>query len=115
VRREEAEATFEAQREALVETPLELSMNVEELSVKPREQSAAMRELVDRVGELERAVDELERQAGRDSPGETVHVAPIGAHTITLAAGKEREPAAQNGSDAKNPIVHTSRDLTCSV
>ena len=113
--REEAEATFEAQREALVETPLELSTNVDELSVKPREQSGAMRELVDCVGELEREVDELERQAGCDSPWETVHVAPIGAHTITLAAGKESEPAAQHGSDAKNPIVHTSRDLTCGV
>ena len=67
MRREEAEAIFEAGREAVVEMLLKLSADFEELSVRVRGQSAAMRELVDRVGELEREVDELERRAGRDS------------------------------------------------
>ena len=58
--REEAEAIYEAGREAVVEALLGLSAGFEELSGKIAEQSA-------QVVELARQIDELERQAGRDS------------------------------------------------
>ena len=67
MRREEAEAIFEAGREAVVEALLRLSAGFEDLSGKIAEQWAQFEEQSARVEELVREVDELERQAGRDS------------------------------------------------
>ena len=58
--REEAEAIYEAGREAVVDALLRLSASFEELSGKVAEQTKL-------VEGLHRQVDELERQAGRDS------------------------------------------------
>lgn len=65
--RGEAEAIFEAGREAVVEALLELSAGFAELSGKIAEQVEQVREQAALVEDLHRQVDELERRAGRDS------------------------------------------------
>lgn len=65
--RAEAEAIYEAGREAVVEALLELSAGFEKLSARIEEQVAAVVEQSAQVKELVGQVDELERQAGRDS------------------------------------------------
>lgn len=67
VRREEAEAIYEAGRDAVVDALLGLSADFGELDVRIKEQSSEMERLVREVKELERQVDELGLQAGRDS------------------------------------------------
>lgn len=63
----EAEAIYEAGREAVVEALLGLSAGFEKLSARVEEQVAAVAGQSAQFEELVGQVDELERQAGRDS------------------------------------------------